>query len=123
MNQKHLINTLPPKFINIAKVAIKNEIERHTALVNDDNTPDEVLFDIAYGNDIPILKGVLDEMENPHQTVVGDLYVLSQTADGTETTLQNFGKPIPSGDKILLVFLASDFDKAIEIKNRFLGFD
>lgn len=78
---------------------------------------------IDYGNHIPILQAVIDEMNNPHQTVVGDLYVLSQNADGTETTLQNFGKPIPSGDKILLVFLAQDFDKAIEIKNRLLGLE
>lgn len=62
-------------------------------------------------------------MNNPHQTVVGDLYALSQNMDGTETILQLFGKPIPSGDKILLVFLAQEFDKAVAIKNRFLGFD
>lgn len=122
MSEKYLLNSLPPKFINIAKVAIENEMAHHTALTNNDNTPDEVLFGIAYGNDIPILKGVLDEMENPHQTVVGDLYVLSQNADSTETTLQRFGKPIPIGETVLLVFLAENFDKAIEIKNRFLGF-
>ncbi|STZ63140.1 Uncharacterised protein [Moraxella lacunata] len=121
--KRHPINTLPPKFVGITKVAIKNEIARHTALINDDNTPDEILADIDYGNDIPILKGVLDEMENPHQTVMGDLYVLSQTADGTETTLQRFGKPIPTGETIKWVFLAKDFDEACAIKNQLMGFE
>ena len=123
MSEKYLLNPLPPKFINIAKVAIKNEMAHHTALRNDDSTPDEVLFDIAYGNDILILKGVLDEMENPYQTVVGDLYVLSQNADGTETTLQSFGKPIPTGETIKWVFLAKDFDEACVIKNWLMGFE
>ncbi|STZ07469.1 Uncharacterised protein [Moraxella caprae] len=121
--KRHLINTLPPKFINIAKVAIEKEIERHIALINDNNTPDKLLADIAYGNDIPILQGVLDEMNNPHQTVMGDLYVVSQNADGTETTLQRFGKPIPSGETAKWVFLAKDFDEACAIKNQLMGFE
>lgn len=122
MNEKYLLNPLPSKFIRLAKTAIELEIEREIALVNDDTTPDEILAEIDYGNDTPILKGVVDEMNNPHQVITGDLYVLSQTADGTESTLQLFGKPIPKDETVLLVFLASDFDKAIEIKNRFLGF-
>ncbi|MDO4450663.1 MAG: hypothetical protein Q4B79_06890 [Moraxella sp.] len=123
MSKKYLLNALPPKFINIAKSAIKNEIARHTALRNDDNTPDEILAEIDYGNDIPILKGVLDEMNNSHQTVMGDLYVVSQNADGTETTLQRFGKPIPSGETVLLVFLAKNFDEACAIKNQLMDFE
>lgn len=123
MSEKYLLNALPPKFINIAKSAIIDEIERQTALRNDDNTPDEVLFNIAYGNDIPILQGVLDEMNNSHQTVMGDLYVVSQNADGTETTLQRFGKPIPSGETVLLVFLAKNFDEACAIKNQLMDFE
>ncbi|WP_066802754.1 hypothetical protein [Moraxella oblonga] len=123
MSEKYLLNALPPKFINIAKSAIEKEIKRETALVNDDNTPDELLFDIAYGNDIPILQGVLDEMQNPHQMVLGDLYVFSQNADGTETTLQNFGRALPDGETAKWVFLAKDFDEACAIKNQLMDFE
>lgn len=59
-------------------------------------------------------------MSNPHQTVVGQLYVMSENADGTETTLQNFGKPTPQGETIKWVFLAQDFDKASTTSNHFL---
>lgn len=123
MSEKYLLNVLPPKFVGITKVAIKNEIARHTALRNDDDTPDEVLAEFDYGNDTWILQMVLDDMSNPHQTVMGDLYVLSQTADGTETTLQSFGKPIPTGETIKWVFLAKDFDEACAIKNQLMGFE
>lgn len=78
---------------------------------------------IADGNDIPILKAVADEINNPHQMVVGDLYALSQNADGTETNLQRFGKPILNGETIKWVFLAKDFDEACAIKNQLMGFE
>lgn len=55
LDQKYLINALPPKFIALAKTAIKLEIEREIALVNDDTTPDGILAEIDYGNDILIL--------------------------------------------------------------------
>lgn len=127
MSEKYLLNALPSEFIALAKIAlakdvIDKQVEQNGVLCDNNNTTDEHLAKIVHRSDGVILQSLLDKIDNPHQTVVSKLYVLSQNADGTETTLQNFGKPIPQGETIKWVFLAQDFDEACAIKNRLMGF-
>ena len=52
----------------------------------------------------------------------GSFYQLSQTADGTETTLLPIDRPVSEGEQVIFRFQAKDFDEAIAIANQFLGF-
>lgn len=125
MSEKYLLNALPSEFIALAKIAlakdiIDKQVEQNGVLCDNNNTTDKHLAKIVHKSDGVILQSLLDKIDNPHQTAVGQLYVLSQNADGTETTLQNFGKPIPQGETVKWVFLAQDFDEASTTSNHFL---
>ena len=52
----------------------------------------------------------------------GGFYRLSQTADGTETTLLPIDRPVPDGEQVIFRFKAKDFDEARAMANQFLGF-
>lgn len=117
MREKYLLNALPTKFIDLAKDVIEKQIDR---LCDNGNTTDKALAKTVYKDDIAILQSLLDKIDNPHQTAVGQLYAMSENADGTQSTLQNFGKPIVQGETIKWVFLAQDFDEASTTSNHFL---
>lgn len=117
MREKYLLNALPTKFIDLAKDVIEKQIDR---LCDNGNTTDKALAKTVYKDDIAILQSLLDEMNNHNQMFTGDLYVLSENLDGTQSTLQNFGKPIPQGETIKWVFLAQNFDEASTTSNHFL---
>lgn len=125
MSKRFLLSSIPHKFWWIIKRAIDNQIAHERALRDDDNTPDEVLAELDYGNDTVILQSVLDELNHKHQWVDGNLYVLSEgTVDGyISSTLQIFGQPLPQGEMVKWVFLATDFDEACAIKNRLMDFE
>ena len=125
MTKRFLLTTLSSKFHWIVERAITNQIAHERALRDDDNTPDEVWAEFDYGNDTVILQIVLDEFNNTHQWVDGNLYVLSEgSMDGYDSsTLQVFGEPIPGGEAVKWVFLAKDFDEACAIKNRLMDFE
>ncbi len=55
---------LSPKFISIAKEAIKFRIKSMRVLLDDETSTDEQLAEIDYGNDIWILEMVLTELNN-----------------------------------------------------------
>lgn len=120
MREKYLLNALPTKFIDLAKDVIEKQIDR---LCDNGNTTDKALAKTVYKDDIAILQSLLDEMNNPNQMLTGDLYVLSENLNGTQSTLQNFGKAMPTGESVKWVFLAQDWDKACAIKNRLMGFE
>lgn len=52
----------------------------------------------------------------------GSFYRLSQTADGTQTTLLPIDRPVPDGEQVIFTFKVADFDKAMMMVKRFLGF-
>lgn len=114
MSEKYLLNALPSEFIALAKKIMQQQMNM---LYDDNDTTDESLAKIEHKN---ILQSLLDKIDNPHQTVVGQLYAMSENADGTQSTLQNFGKPIVQGETIKWVFLAQDFDEASTTINHFL---
>lgn len=120
MREKYLLNALPTKFIDLAKDVIDKQVEQNGVLCDNNNTTDEHLAKIVHKSDGVILQSLLDEMNNPNQMFTGDLYVLSENLNGTQSTLQNFSKPIPQGETIKWVFLAQDFDEASTTSNHFL---
>lgn len=114
---------LPNKFAWLLKDAISHRMAQMQALLDDDNTPDEKLAEIDYGNDKWILEIIYNDLANKNNRVAMDFYQISQNSDATETTLQSFGKPIPTNEKLVMVFSASDVNQAMAIHNQFLGFE
>lgn len=119
---------VPDKFVQILKEAVRQEIIRHQQLLvyaDKDNSSqiDKALFDIAYGNDIPILQAMLDELNNPNQRLEMAFYKLCQTSDKSESTLLPIDRPTPQGENIELVFGAKNWESAKQIANRYLGFE
>lgn len=62
------------KFAGLLKTAVNLQIQQMNGLLNDDDTPEEKLAEMAYGNDAGILSIIAKDLENPNLKVQGKLY-------------------------------------------------
>lgn len=117
----HLL-MLSAKFCAILKHSIQADIQRMQAVLDDDNSSDEQLAEIDYGNDQMILKMILDELNQPNHQIQGQLYQLTQNKNATKHHLQYFSELPPDNEQIQFIFSAKNQHEAIAIQQQFLGF-